>query len=716
MTEREPAWSVGGLAVAGCGVFLVATLVDLLTAPWPVRGTSLFIGAGLGAAVGLLGALGFGALLRVMRPLRRSLQVAMWLSCGLVAAFLVLTLTEALTNLSLPAGDPGTGLDGRNATAAIVLTLVTLGVQLAQVLALQPSSRRHPLGWLDATQPHYRWLMLLFAVASFSALNALEGSLLQYPGPLMSLALRGGGLWILVLGVVGVLRWRPLSSKVLVPLSILSVLCLALGTLPDARRIAAFERVGTIRFSVETLRWIFDLDRDGHSALLGGGDCDDLDGAVHSRRPEVAGNGKDDNCRYGDLPEVSSRFASLGTPPSVRRPRWPIVLVTVDSLRRDHVGSYRRGALTTPALDSFGQGARVFTRAYTSGGYNALVLPSLFHGLYARRLRYRFVSHTTQVRWLLPGEPELGPGELINGRAAFALASEHNVLAGMLRQVGYHTAAVVDDGPGAQLAKALYAPGFVQYREVDELPQARRNGIGTTQLALEELRSAPGDKPLFLWVHYHDLHMDSLFPPWATVRQRYMLDVRALDQQLGRLLTAVEKNQPDAVVVVASTNGARMKRSRYHGRDVAEPSLRVPLFIAGPKVEPGRDERLVSTVDLLPTLLRFAGRWLPPDDIDGIDLFDPEAPRGRTLISEAWSTVNGQFLYDYIAAFDGRYKVVINRRSLNAVPLEQAPDPGRAVSPVDVEHWQAVENVAWKFLEETGYAPGAAFAHEPPLR
>ena len=76
--------------------------------------------------------------------------------------------------------------------------------------------------------------------------------------------------------------------------------------------IDALRAQSTIAFSIDVLRSMTDFDRDDYSGFLSGGDCAPFDASRNPGMPEIAGNGIDDNCLYGDAktPEsdTSGRF------------------------------------------------------------------------------------------------------------------------------------------------------------------------------------------------------------------------------------------------------------------------------------------------------------------------------------------------------------------------------------------------------------------------
>ncbi len=161
---------------------------------------------------------------------------------------------------------------------------------------------------------------------------------------------------------------------------------------------------------VSVLRSASDWDRDGSSSFLGGGDCAPFDPEISPRAREIPDNGKDDNCRYGDAKGIPQ------SPPSKVAAKNPspvnVLLVTIDSLRMDHTTPYGYSRNTTPHLAELARRGTLYKRAYTSGGWTCLALPSMFMGSYSRRMPFRPLALTWEHDLLeLPFEPKLRKGD-----------------------------------------------------------------------------------------------------------------------------------------------------------------------------------------------------------------------------------------------------------------------------------------------------------------
>ncbi len=293
------------------------------------------------------------------------------------------------------------------------------------------------------------------------------------------------------------------------------------------------------------------------------------------------------------------------------RPVGPsLVLVTVDTLRRDHVGAYGSSAGLTPHFDALAKVGLVHDAAFTTIPTTAPALASLLTGLY---------PHEHEVRG--------------NG---FPLAAhpQPRELAERLADRGYTTAAFVTTivlaGPVAHFR------GFEVY---DDPRGTLRHGENVVEAASRWL-AVERRRPIFLWVHLYDPHAPygdpddkrRSFPVdsgtygfvdrarFATAEDRtrrsglYAKGVRSADAALGKLLARVRKHLEDPLIVIASDHGEALDEhldergyAYDHGDFLDDEAIRIPLVIAGPGVSAGRSAGVASIRDLYTTLLEAAG-------------------------------------------------------------------------------------------------------------
>jgi len=258
-------------------------------------------------------------------------------------------------------------------------------------------------------------------------------------------------------------------------------------------------------------------------------------------------------------------------------------------------------------------------------------------------------AHATLLTGLYPGRHGLTSHERY-------LESSLTTLAQLFSQAGYRTAAVVNShnlGPEFGLDR-----GFQQYRYVEERVERREPSTEITDQAMEWVRGG-GERPLFLFLHYYDVHSDYVSLPkheteflrpypgiadgstaqLAAHREgkvslsasdapnlidRYDAGIRQMDAEIGRFLEFLRGRGlwEDALFVLTSDHGEEFFEHGgvLHGQTQYQEVIRVPLLIKGPGVPHGRRVPTpVSLVDIAPTLLERAGIAVP-EGLDGTDV------------------------------------------------------------------------------------------------
>jgi arylsulfatase len=355
-----------------------------------------------------------------------------------------------------------------------------------------------------------------------------------------------------------------------------------------------------------------------------------------------------------------SAFASAQQPrqddAAPRAARPSIVLVTIDTLRREHLGCYGYPRPTSPRVDALAAESVLFERAYAT-------------------MAMTFPSHLSMLTGLYVHE---------HGRASnregvqspFVSATGHASVADALRSIGYRTAGMVSTtvlhehtGIGA---------GFETY-QAPTIREKQRRARETIDRTLAWLATVPGTEPFFLWVHAWDVHepnnpaaeFAALLAPDDTLRAfvarrgldpaalrqrfgsqrligqnffalqtksraaarvpgvprdwraefridsealvglhaRYDACVRQVDTEVGRLIDAlVERGSwPHTAFVFTADHGQSLGDGDHLGHNLdTQVNIRVPLLIHFPDgtvPQPARNGALVSLVDLMPTLL-----------------------------------------------------------------------------------------------------------------
>ncbi|MEE2758142.1 MAG: sulfatase-like hydrolase/transferase [Myxococcota bacterium] len=437
-----------------------------------------------------------------------------------------------------------------------------------------------------------------------------------------------------------------------------------------------------VSFSMDVLRSMTDVDRDDYSSLLGGGDCAPFNPMVNPGMREIPGNGIDDNCRLGDIEVKPTSTVKPGVKPrpmgpetsGSRVPDTSLVLITVDTVRADHLSIYGYKRRTTPKLERFATRSVIFDRAYASSAWTSLSISSMMRGLYPRRLQWTPVYETNKFRLIEDPASELREGEKVRITFTMPLNDPRPTLAQRLQAHGLYTAAIINDGYAEFLSEKMgVAAGFDRFENMDDQPKRKRTVRGTVNRAMKILREIPKDKYFFLWVHIFGPHDPSTkhkgSPKFGTsIKDKYDHELHYADAQLGRLLSrlkVMERQQRIATVITSDHGELFFKKRRYHGVNLHESSIKIPLIIRAPDWPAGRTETLASLVDVMPTMLSLAGAPAASEsDGDNLEpyVFGTEPHKDRIRFAETWYlSKDGTPKKDMVAAFDGRYKVVHNR-------------------------------------------------------
>lgn len=286
-----------------------------------------------------------------------------------------------------------------------------------------------------------------------------------------------------------------------------------------------------------------------------------------------------------------------------------VFLITIDTLRADHIHCYGYDRIQTPALDRLAKQGIRFARAFT---------PSPITNS----------SHTSILTGLLPSS---------HGVSDFGvpLASTHTTLAELLSKRGYHTAAFIG---AVILDSKRLAPGLDHgFEFYDNFPEhtttksrwgrLERRGMEVEQHA-EAWLSAHPDGSHFVWVHFYDPHDPyEPPPPYSDIYRDRLYDgeIAYADSALGTFLAYLKKQDwyDQALIVVVGDHGEGLGEHHEdtHGIFLYDSTTHVPLLVKLPdNREAGKQvEAQVRTTDIMPTILELLG--LPiPEKLDGASL------------------------------------------------------------------------------------------------
>jgi arylsulfatase A-like enzyme/Tfp pilus assembly protein PilF len=306
-----------------------------------------------------------------------------------------------------------------------------------------------------------------------------------------------------------------------------------------------------------------------------------------------------------------------------------VVLISIDTLRADHVGAYGAESAHTPTLDALAERGVRFETAISPA---PLTLP----------------SHTTLLTGLDP--PEHG----VRHNGIYRLEEDVDTLATRLQQQGFATAAFV----GAIVLGSRYglSRGFDHYDDSVIIKRAAKGLRGFAErpandvidAALAWLANAP--ERFFLFVHLYDPHAEYEPPPGfaaAFPNNPYAGEIAFADQQIGRLIEALDARDEGSrtLIVLTADHGDSLGEhgEATHSHFVYDSTQRVPLLMGGAGLPAGRVvPGVVALRDVAPTVLDLLGLEPLPGTEERSVL--RRIRDGRSAPSVAYlETLSGQF-------------------------------------------------------------------------
>lgn len=274
-----------------------------------------------------------------------------------------------------------------------------------------------------------------------------------------------------------------------------------------------------------------------------------------------------------------------------------MILITIDTVRADHIGCYGATGVKTPILDALARDGIVFERAIS-------------------QVPLTWPSHAAILTGTYPFQ---------NGVQDFTgqpLDERFRSVAQVFKQQGYATGAVVS---AFVLDRSWgLARGFDSYDDAFSAETFRQKDIGlvdrkagdSVTRALTWMQKTPR-RPFFFWLHLYDPH--SPYDPPEPFRTQYKGhpydgEIAYADHELGRLIAWLKQNQlyDRTAIVVLSDHGESLGEhgEKEHGFFVYNSTIHIPLIVkppAGSGFRPGRVDSPVETVAVAPTLTRLAG-------------------------------------------------------------------------------------------------------------
>jgi choline-sulfatase len=290
-------------------------------------------------------------------------------------------------------------------------------------------------------------------------------------------------------------------------------------------------------------------------------------------------------------------YALAATSPPAHKAATNVILITIDTVRADHLGCYGAKDIQTPTLDALAHDGIVFEHAIS-------------------QVPLTWPSHAVILTGLYPFQ---------NGVQDFTgqpLEARFRSVAQAFEQHGYATGAVVSAfvldrswglARGFDFYDDAFSPEAFANRDLGLVE--RRAGESVTR-ALAWLQKNPR-RPFFFWLHLYDPHSPYDPPePWRTQYQSHPYDgeIAYADHELGRVIAWLKRSQlyDSSLIVFLSDHGESLGEhgEQEHGFFVYNSTVHIPLIVkppAGSGFRPGRVSRAVETTAIAPTLLRRSG-------------------------------------------------------------------------------------------------------------
>ena len=253
-----------------------------------------------------------------------------------------------------------------------------------------------------------------------------------------------------------------------------------------------------------------------------------------------------------------------------------VLLISIDTLRADHLSCYGSKEVKTPAIDSL---------ARTGVLFKNVVSPAPF----------TLPSHVSMMTGLIP------PAHGVHDNGTFYLDQKISTLAEMFKARGVRTAAFVGAFPldsrfGMDQGFDFYDDTYPTINNVNEITMPERSAEVVTAAALKWLAPKKSGK-WFAFVHYFDAH----FPYQGSYKE----EIQRVDQQIGLLLKFLKDNQLEqkTLVILTADHGESLgeHKENTHGIFTYESTLRIPLIFS--PFKPRVVESRVRLIDVAPTIL-----------------------------------------------------------------------------------------------------------------
>jgi len=390
----------------------------------------------------------------------------------------------------------------------------------------------------------------------------------------------------------------------------------------------------------------------------------------------------------------------------------PVIIISIDTLRADHLPAYGYKNVDTPNIDRFRRDATLFENAYS---HVPLTLP----------------SHISMLTGALP------PDNGVRNNIGYAFdAAKHETIPSLLHKNGYTTGAAISayvlrGSTGIRDAFEFYDDA-VEVRGGEAQGELQRAGESTAAIA-ERWIGEQRDHPFFFLLHLFEPH--SPYTPPEPFKSRYALpydgEIAAADAIVGQFIDDLKSKKiyDRAIIVLMSDHGEGLDEhgESEHGIFLYREALHVPLMVKLPNGDQANRSisQPVGLIDIFPTIAALTTGVTPPT-LRGQSLFTPAAHRAlyaetlyprihlgwsdlRSLIDDAHHFIKAPRpeLYDFAHDPVERENILERERRTYAAMRQQLDAYGSEMqAPSNIDPEEAKKLAALGYLSSTSQSTG----------
>ncbi len=419
--------------------------------------------------------------------------------------------------------------------------------------------------------------------------------------------------WTLVAVIVGIvvgtaalsllLRGRALARRwnlaLVVGLPVLALGAVFIASEYEPARKAASARAGLAGPLLALGQRLTDFDHDGYARFFGGGDCDDSDPERNPGARDWPDDGIDQDCDGKDATAAALRSPPFQPVPDAVPKDLKFLLVTIDTLRADHLGCYGYARPTSPNIDHLAAESTLFVNGWAHAPSTRYSMPAIATGRWPSAIDW-----DESIWW-----PRIAPTQ--------------PMIAQIMKGLGYTTAAFYAYSYFNRADQRGYERGVDYYDDSCAALHTNVNGpaesVGSSARQMADkgiaFLQAHGTEKFFLWMHFYDPHLDYQRHPEApnfgnTQADLYDGEIWFTDQQFGRVLDELHTLGlwDKTAIIVVGDHGESLGEHGIvaHGYHLYMPHTKVPFIIRVPGLPAQRVTTPVGHVDLAPTIVNLA--------------------------------------------------------------------------------------------------------------